>query len=594
MPRDFQTKDYDVVVVGGGMAGVCAAIASARHGARTAIVQDRPMFGGCASSEIRVHIVGASYFGTKKNLNESGILLEILMANKARNPYQVHSIFDTVVWEKVHFQENLDSYLNTHMEEAITDAREIKSVICYQSTTCIRYVISAKIFIDATGHGTLGAYAGAASRTGSEAKSEFNEPHAPETASRNTMGNTLLFITVDRGEPVKFTKPSWAYTFTEEDLRNRNHSVSPIDAGYWWVELGGDYDDIIGDAENIRDELLKCMYGVWDHIKNGGNHGAENYDLEWAGIIPGARESIRLEGDYILNENDLHASRVFEDAVAYGGYPIDRHVAGGIKALGESPLLLVDLKGCYTIPYRSYYSRNISNLMMAGRDISASQLAFASARIIGTCSVGGQAAGTAAALAIQHGCMPRQLSEHIFELQQTLLRDDCYIPGFANADANDLARDAQVTASSYKDGCEPGNVVNGIARTEGENSNCWESNELAEQGESITLTLKKAAFIHQIRIVFDPNLSLDIMPSLFYYHVLRREVKGMPVELVKDYQVEILDAGGVARHIQYVSGNIQRLNIINLPEAVECQSVKITVASTHGYTAARIFEVRIY
>ena len=202
-------KSYDVVVVGGGLSGVCAAIASARGGAKTAIVQNRSMFGGNASSEIRMHVVGANSHGAKKDLAETGILLEILLENKRRNPYASFPVFDSVIWEKVRFQENLASYLNTNMDDVVMDGDKVKSVVCHQNTTETVYVFSADIFVDATGHGTLGTLAGAAGRMGSESKYEFNEPSAPEEPNDNTMGNTVMFSAIDRGEPVKFIKPSW-------------------------------------------------------------------------------------------------------------------------------------------------------------------------------------------------------------------------------------------------------------------------------------------------------------------------------------------------------------------------------------------------
>ena len=173
-----QSKHYDVIVVGGGMSGVCAALAAARHGAKTAIIQNRSMFGGNASSEIRMHIVGANCHASKENLSEGGILMEILLANKARNQSQNFSVWDTVLWEKIRYQENLDMYLNTNMDHAITEGNEIKSIICHQNTTETEYEFTAKIFVDATGHGTLGSLAGATSRMGSEGKAEFIEPNA--------------------------------------------------------------------------------------------------------------------------------------------------------------------------------------------------------------------------------------------------------------------------------------------------------------------------------------------------------------------------------------------------------------------------------
>ena len=480
-----EERHYEVVVVGGGMAGVCAAIASARKGVRTAIVQNRSMFGGNASSEIRMHIVGANAHGSKKNLGETGILLEILLENKRRNPYASFPVFDSVIWEKVHFQENLDAYLNTDMDDVIMDGKKVAAIVGHQNTTETEFTIYGDIFVDATGHGTLATMGGAAGRMGSEGRDEFHEPDAPTEPNQDTMGNTLMFSAVDRGEPVKFIRPDWAYQYSEEDLKYREHGnsigshmeggqltkfeegsgrlphFSNVDSGYWWIELGGQYDDIIRDGEVIRDELLKCVYGVWDHLKNVGDHGVENLDLDWVGIVPGYRESRRIEGDYLLNENDVLENRIFPDAVAYGGWQMDEHVRGGIRDLDKIPSRILNFNGCYTIPWRCYYAKDLENVMLAGRDISTSKMAYGSTRVMGTCSVGGQAVGTAAAMAVKYRCTPREIGEHIMELQQQLLRDDCYIPGFRNEDPLDYARSAKVSASACTGKNVPENVLNG-------------------------------------------------------------------------------------------------------------------------------------
>lgn len=615
-PMHEAERNYQVVVVGGGMSGVCAAIASARNGAHTALIQNRSMLGGNASSEIRMHIVGANCHNSKPDMMETGILLEILLENKRRNPYHTFPVWDTIVWEKVRFQENLDLYLNTCMETAEVENGAIRSINCYQSTTETMYTFRGEVFIDCTGHGTLGVLAGAASRMGSEGKAEFGEPNAPDEPNDTTMGNSLMFQAIDRGEPVEFVKPQWAYRFSEEDLKYRTHvdkvfslgdmgkptdfkagrdknlpEFYNLDSGYWWIELGGQYDDIIAEGETIRDELTRCVYGVWDHIKNVGDHGAQNYDLNWVGFIPGYRESRRLEGDYILTEHDVRANRIFDDAVAYGGWPMDEHVRGGIMDFDKLPSRIFNFDGAYTIPYRCFCSKDVKNLMMAGRDISASKLAFGSTRVMGTCAVGGQAAGTAAAMAVQHGVIPRAMSEHMEELQQTLLMQDCYIPGFANCDPDDLARGARVTASSERPGCEAVNVINGVARRVGDSENCWESKPLSEEPAWIRLDIERAR-VEQIRLTFDPNLSREIMPSITAT-VRNRQCKGMPDELVKDYTVTLKNGGDVVFE-RKVEGNYQRLNVIDLPEAVEADSLTVAVAATHDYPAARIFEVRMY
>lgn len=614
MSVNHEERTYEVVVVGGGMAGVCAAIAAARKGVKTALIQNRSMFGGNASSEIRMHIVGASSHGAKKNLAETGILLEILLENKRRNPYASFPVFDSIIWEKVHFQENLDSYLNTNMDNVVMDGKRIKAIVCHQNSTETEFVFYGTIFVDATGHGTLSTMGGAAGRMGSESRYEFQEPDAPEQPNKDTQGNTILFSAVDRGEPVKFIRPEWANQYTEEDLKYREHGnsissheeggkltkfeegsgrlphFSNVDSGYWWIELGGQYDDIIREGEEIRDELLKCVYGVWDHLKNVGDHGVENLDLDWVGIVPGYRESRRIEGDYLLNENDVLQNRIFPDAVAYGGWQMDEHVRGGIRDTDKLPSRILNFDGCYTIPWRCYYTRDLDNVMLAGRDISTSKMAFGSTRVMGTCAVGGQAVGTAAAMAVKYGCSPREIGEHIGELQQELLKDDCYIPGFKNEDRGDFARDAEVTASAYTEGNPPENVINGVARPEKENSNCWEA-PIGEQGATLLLTLKEEVPLHRVQLTFDPNLTREIMPSLTR-NVRGRQVKGLPEELVCDYEVRLYRNGDEV-YQRKVKANYQRMNRIDFPK-IFCDKVEVTVYKAYGIDKARIFEIRAY
>ena len=386
----------------------------------------------------------------------------------------------------------------------------------------------------------------------------------------------------DMGEPVEF----------EAGAARNLPEFYNLDSGYWWIELGGQYDDIIAQGEEIRDELTRCVYGVWDHIKNVGDHGAQNFDLEWVGFIPGYRESRRLEGDYILTERDVRENRVFEDAVAYGGWPMDEHVRGGIMDFDKLPSRIFNFDGCYTIPYRCYYSRDVRNLMMSGRDISTSKMAFGSTRVMGTCAVGGQAVGVAAALAVKYGVSPREVAGHMDELQQTLLKQDCYIPGFVNHDPADLARRARVSCASERPGREAVNVINGVARAVGDRENCWESAPLAEGEAWIRLDLEAPEPVRQIRLTFDPNLSREIMPSITAT-VRNRQCQGMPDELVKDYTVT-LRRGETAVFERAVRGNYQRLNVIDLPEPVTADTLTVRVEATHDHPSARIFEIRLY
>lgn len=612
--KKVKNAEYDVVVIGGGMSGICAALAAARHGARTALVHDRHVLGGNASSEIRMHICGASENLAKPDLEESGILHEIMLDNKSRNDYYNFSIWDMVLFSTVKRQKNLTVYLSTAMESCeMGEGSTIRSIDAYQLTTETHWKISGKVFIDCTGNATLGYYAEAEFRTGSEGRDEFGEPDAPGQPNKERMGNTLLFKAVDRGHPVAFKKPDFARTFTEEELKYRTHSAvhgaqikgevdkayvrmtsfstSSVDYGYWWIELPGETDDIIDEYEQIRDELVSCIYGIWDHLKNGGDHGAENYDLEWVGMLPGSREGRRLIGDYILSENDILSNRQFEDAVAYGGWPMDIHTAKGLYDFDELPSRVISFDGAYTIPYRSYYSKNISNLMMAGRDISASKMAMGSTRVMGTCAVGGQAVGTAAALCIKYDCDPRGAQEHMRELQQMLLKDDAYIPGIWNEDPKDLARRAKVTATSAREGCPPENVINGISRDEDGHRNLWISGKGRTEGEMLTLHLADRQPVSEVHLTFDSNFHYPIKITLSRKRQAQQRI-GVPPELIRDYTVTLWQGDKKAAK-QTVTENVQRKNIVTFP-TTECDRVTVMVHKTNGSNEAHIYEIRVY
>lgn len=588
---DIIKKEYDVVVVGGGLSGVCTAIASARHGAKTALIQNRPVLGGNASSEIRMHICGADYHGKRENARETGILLEILLENRKRNPNHSFSILDTVLWEKTHFQEGLNLYLNTHMNEVIMEDNVIKEVIAFQMTTEKEFVFQSKLFVDSTGDGYLAQMSGAEFMSGREGKEVFGELYAPNESDSYTMGNTIMFRAIDMGEPVPFEKPYWAIKYTEEDLRLR--TFTEITSGYWWIELGGEDMDIISDGEEIRDELLKSLYGIWDYIKNSGKFESENYVLDWVGFLPGKRESRRTVGDYILKEQDLLACKVFEDAVAYGGWYMDMHAVGGLQNLSEVATNYFGMDDLYTIPYRCLYSKSIKNLFIGGRTISTSHMAFGSTRVMATCAVVGQAIGTAAAVAIKNGILPREVGNHIIELQQTLLRDDCYIPGYSNLDQSDLAKLAtEVHCSSYLEGANGCNVINGVSRNVKEDINCWISKEISPVGEWISLIYEEKITLSQLELKFDPNLSREMMTSLSKYQQ-KKQVAGIPPELVKDYIVEVYD-GSTCVYSEEVYGNYQRYRIHQLNQPITCDQIKIIVQNTYGDSHARIFEIRGY
>ncbi|MHA1715699.1 MAG: FAD-dependent oxidoreductase [Promethearchaeota archaeon] len=452
--------EYDIVIVGGGVAGTCAAIAAARHGSKTVLIQNRSVLGGNASSEIRVHIGGASEHGYHHDARESGIIEEIRLENAVRDPYNTYSWIDMVLFTWCEREKNLDVILNTYVFDVEVENGEIKKVSGMNSGSETIYEFSGKMFIDGTGHGTLGYLAGAEYRVGREGRDEFQESLAPPKPDNYTLGASILFRAEDMGYPVDFTPPDWAKKFDVEKPprpipgKNDNHGRywHGDTVGWWWIEYGGRLDTI-HDNERIAKELQSIVFGVWDYIKNHHpnprvREQSRNFAITWIGTVPGHRESRRLIGDYILNQNDIKSCRVFNDQVAVGGWSIDLHPPGGFwddEPWSSHSYMEVP----YTIPFRCIYSRNIKNLLIASRCLSVTHVAHGSTRLIGTLSTVGQAAGTAADMCVKNGYFPRVLLKNdIKVLQQKLLKSDQWLIGIRNEDDDDLARNAIISSNS--------------------------------------------------------------------------------------------------------------------------------------------------
>ncbi|RAV20187.1 FAD-dependent oxidoreductase [Paenibacillus contaminans] len=447
-----ETVRSEITVIGGGLAGVCAAIAAARLGQSVSLVQNRPVLGGNSSSEVRVWVCGAAGHGINRYARETGIMGELFVENQYRNIDGNPYIWDMVVLEAVRAEPNITLYLNTDVHEVEAEGgehdRTIRSVTGWMMGSERRITFESSVYLDCTGDGLVGFLAGAKYRIGREAREEFGEDWAPLVPDDITLGSTLLFYTKDAGRPVKFVPPSFAKDITKTSIPERR-VIRSGDNGcaYWWIEWGGEMDTV-HDNERIRDELWSVIYGIWDYIKNSGKFEADNMTLEWVGSIPGKREYRRFVGDYVLNQNDVLAQRPFEDRVAYGGWSIDLHPPQGVYSTEHGSKHL-HTDGIYHIPFRSLYSANVDNMLMAGRDISATHVAFGTTRVMATCAVIGEAAGTGAALCAQKGITPRELyASHLAELQQTLLRQDASVIGLRNADRSDLALLASVSASS--------------------------------------------------------------------------------------------------------------------------------------------------
>lgn len=445
------TSAYDVVVVGGGMAGVCAAIAAARHGAQTALIQDRPVLGGNSSSEMRVWTVGATAMGRNRYAAETGIIGELDLCNLYRNPEGNPHIWDSILMDFVMREKNLTLYLNTTVVDTAGTPERLEKIRAYQMTTETWLEVEGAFFIDCTGDGSVSVLAGVLYMHGREAKSRFGESLAPDAEDPFTLGNTLLLYSRDAGKPVAYHAPDFAYDIDYiHDLivgNDKPLSLHTSGCDFWWLETGGS-SDTIRDGETIRFELQRLVCGIWNYIKNSGRFDAGDLELEWVGNLPAKRESRRLVGAYVLTQNDILEHRDFADAVCSGGWPIDTHPPGGIYSKKEA--CEQRDAGVYQIPLGCLYAKNVDNLFFAGRNISASHLAFASTRVMKTCAVMGQAAGTAAALCRQWNTVPGALSgEQISLVQRHLLWDDLWIPNGAVLEKNGWIPFAAVEASGY-------------------------------------------------------------------------------------------------------------------------------------------------
>ncbi len=587
--------DCDVFVAGGGMAGVCAAIAAARHGAKVVLVQDRSRLGGNACSEVKMHIVGANCHGGRPGWREGGLIEEFRLDDAVNNPHRSFELWDFLLYDKVKREPNITLLLDTTLFAAETKDGMIQRVLTRCDKTEHLYRITARQFLDCTGDCRLALEAGAEIRQGREAKDEFGESLAYATADSHTQGSSILFTARDYGRPIPFTPPAWARKVTKEMLKFRG--ISSWEYGYWWIEWGGQLNSI-RDNERIRFELLSIVLGVWDYIKNSGDKpDSANWGMDWIGFIPGKRESRRIVGDYVLTQADLEGQRGEpEDAVAIGGWPMDDHPPSGFDAWTERPFRSVPLPEVYSIPLRCLYSRSVGNLWMAGRNISASHVAFSSTRVMATCSVIGQAAGTAAALCVRHGLKPRALAEdkaRLRELQQTLLRDDQTLKGRRNEEPLDLARGAKVTASTAQDLSRPESVIDGFVRDlRGATTHRWDAK--FDAGEPwLELAWEQPQRIGQVQITFDTGFHRELTLSASDA-TNRQIIRGPQPETVRDYALSCRPAAdGDWRELVRVRRNHQRL-VRHTFAPVDARALRLQIQATNGDASARVYELRVY
>lgn len=445
-------KECDVLVAGGGVSGVCAAIASARNGMKTALIQNRPVLGGNSSSEIRVWTRGA-VGGGNIYAEEMGILGELKLANLHTNPQGNPVLWDEILLDKVLAEKNLDLYLNTELSNVVCDKEgTITQLYAHMQGSETDYCFRASMVVDATGDGVIGALAGVKYRVGREDKNQYGESLGIDGKDSNVLGSSIFFQTKETDAPVEFIKPDYAYDMdTIEKILQKgggrivNDKMNGCD--YWWMEFGGTMDTI-RENQDIYLELKRLVMGVWNYIKNSGKFAAENLTLEWVGNIPGKRESRRFTCNYTLTQKDLEEQKTFQDAVAYGGWYMDFHPSEGIYSqetfCTQIPVF------AYGIPLRCLYSEDCKNLLFAGRNISVSHAAFSSTRVMNTCGLEGQAAGEIAAFCVDMGINTGQLEQHREEIRQRLLKNDAGAIDTRNCDPGDLVAKADITESDHR------------------------------------------------------------------------------------------------------------------------------------------------
>lgn len=402
--QEIPRKSYDLVVGGGGIAGICAAVGAARLGLKVALIHDRPVVGGNNSTEVRVQLGG---FTNLPPYPELGNVVKELDPHFRQNARRAHYYKDELKMSVVKNEPNIDLYINHSVVQVkMKDAGQIGSVFAQSILTGRQVECCAGLFADCTGDANLGFLAGAAFMYGRESRSFAKETLAPRNPDMLTMGSSVMWYSTVKKKESTFPHLPWAVQFNDKTYQK-------VIRGDWNWELGLGKDQI-AEAESIRDYGFKVIYGNWDYLKNSSKEKDEyrKRKLEWVSYIAGKRESRRLVGDLILTQHDVESPEQKEDGCIISTWPIDLHYPVINPEFRGEPFRTTARKKWitpFTIPYRSLYSKNISNLFMAGRNISVTHVALGTVRVMKTTGVMGEVVAVAASLCKKEQISPREI-----------------------------------------------------------------------------------------------------------------------------------------------------------------------------------------
>lgn len=410
---------FDFVVVGGGISGICAALAAARLGLKVALIQDRYILGGNNSSEVRVGLGGRINVDPYPSL---GYLINEIGPERIGNARGAHHYMDWKKMDVVKAEKNITLFCGYVVVSAEMEGGKITGVTAAEATDQKLIHLTGYTFADCTGDANLAVMAGAETRMGREARSEYGEKIAPEVADDYTMGASLQWYCEDWNTPCSFPDAiDWGLSLDEI-------TVEPVHRANWYWEVGM-HDDQVEDGEKVRDYGMYVAYSTFSYCKNRYS-AKENWEcthLVWVSHVAGKRESRRIMGDYVMTENDLVRHIPHEDATCTTTWRIDQHYPmkeNEERYPGETWISVGRLTPIdpYPIPYRCFYSKDVPNLFMAGRDISVTHVAFGSIRVMRTCGMMGEVVGMAASICSKRGVLPRNIYTTYFEDLKALMR----------------------------------------------------------------------------------------------------------------------------------------------------------------------------